>query len=129
MGRAQQKPILVHKPVTSQSQGKKVIWGEGDGSHFLWSKIDVIIERTQTCTEVSFVPTQKQPSEEKENLSIAKKSLSYFLVKCELTNKMQQSEITQSSVQKCNSNMPTYMGKGALDANGNRVYVDIELPR
>ena len=25
--------------------------------------------------------------------------------------------------------MPTYIGKGALDENGNRIYVDIELPR
>merc|ERR1712029_21884 len=39
------------------------------------------------------------------------------------------SESTKSSVQKCNNNMPTYLGKGALDENGNRVYVDIELPR
>lgn len=39
------------------------------------------------------------------------------------------SEKCTPSSNNSSTTMPTYIGKGALDENGNRIYVDIELPR
>ena len=39
------------------------------------------------------------------------------------------SEKCTASSENSSTTMPTYIGKGALDENGNRIYVDIELPR